>query len=316
MSIDDEKLTEQKGTAFEKYSKENNLAKHPAEMNKEEYYAFCEKELNVGIADNKHRFHPEDLPDFIDTINSYKPNKVLDFGCGANQYKNKIHNLVGIDKTPGPFVDHVGTYAKLRDVFESETFDIALVLSSVNTVKDIDETMQILYNWIKPNGYIVMRVRNDFDFVRSQNEYLKWDARTISDLSRKFHLGFHKPVQLVYETLEELSTVRLQSILRVRKPEGHRRHVLMNELDRRQRNIKTKTRTPINAHWVWWWVKHEEGDQLSFAKKRDLKQRSDELSYSKMTIEGKQKSFKDVQEQRKQLKGKRKRNLNEDINKG
>ena len=57
-------------------------------------------------------------------------------------------------------------------------------------------------------------------------------------------------------------------------------------------------------------------DQLSFAKKRDLKERSDELSYSKMTIEGKQKSFKDVQEQRKQLKGKRRRNLNEDINKG
>ena len=61
MSIDDEKLTEQKGTAFEKYSKENNLAKHPAEMNKEEYYEFCKKELNVGIADNKHRFHSEIL---------------------------------------------------------------------------------------------------------------------------------------------------------------------------------------------------------------------------------------------------------------
>ena len=303
-TYNDEKSTDHKGTAFDEFFKESNFVKHPAEMNKEEYYAFCKKELNVGLADNKYRFHSEDLPDFIDTINSYKPNKVLDFGCGVNQYKNKIHNLVGIDKEPSPFVDHVGTYAELRDLFKPETFDIALSLSSMNTIKDVDETMQILYNWIKPNGYIVMRVRNNFDFVRS-NDYWLWDARRIADLSRKFHLGFHKPVQLVYETLEELPTVRLQSILRVRKPKGHRRHVIMNELDRRQQNIETKTRTPINAHWVWWWVKHKEGDQLAFAKESDLKERSDKLSYSKMTTECKQKSFKDIQEQRKQLEGKK-----------
>ena len=32
-TIDDEKLTDQKGTAFDKFFKENYLAKHPAEMN-------------------------------------------------------------------------------------------------------------------------------------------------------------------------------------------------------------------------------------------------------------------------------------------
>ena len=33
----------------------------------------------------------------IDEVNALKPRAVLDVGCGYNEFKGKIHNLIGID---------------------------------------------------------------------------------------------------------------------------------------------------------------------------------------------------------------------------
>ena len=33
----------------------------------------------------------------IDEVNDLKPRSVLDIGCGYHEFKNKIHNIVGID---------------------------------------------------------------------------------------------------------------------------------------------------------------------------------------------------------------------------
>ena len=47
----------------------------------------------------------------IDEVNSLNPRRVLDIGCGYHEFKDKIHNLVGID----PYNDAADIHVKLLD---------------------------------------------------------------------------------------------------------------------------------------------------------------------------------------------------------
>ena len=47
----------------------------------------------------------------IDEINNLNPNAVLDVGCGFNEFKGKIHNLIGID----PYNNKADIKVKIED---------------------------------------------------------------------------------------------------------------------------------------------------------------------------------------------------------
>ena len=64
----------------------------------------------------------------IDEVNSLKPRAVLDVGCGYNEFKGKIDNLIGID----PYNDLADFKTGTLDYKTDEKFDVILCLGSVN----------------------------------------------------------------------------------------------------------------------------------------------------------------------------------------
>ena len=64
----------------------------------------------------------------IDEVNNLKPRAVLDVGCGYNEFKGKIDNLIGID----PYNDLADFETGTLDYKTDEKFDVILCLGSVN----------------------------------------------------------------------------------------------------------------------------------------------------------------------------------------
>lgn len=64
----------------------------------------------------------------IDEINSFNPSRVLDLGCGYNEFKGKIHNLVGVD----PYNDRADIVCKLDEYNPEEKADVVICLGSIN----------------------------------------------------------------------------------------------------------------------------------------------------------------------------------------
>ena len=64
----------------------------------------------------------------IDEINNLNPNAVLDVGCGFNEFKGKIHNLIGID----PYNNKADIKVKIEDYTPNQLFDVIICLGSVN----------------------------------------------------------------------------------------------------------------------------------------------------------------------------------------
>lgn len=92
----------------------------------------------------------------IDEINNLKPRSVVDLGCGYNEFKGKINNLVGID----PYNIKADLQLSVLDYMPKEKHDIAIALGSVN-FGSVDSILQELHhivnNVIVPGGLIFFR---------------------------------------------------------------------------------------------------------------------------------------------------------------
>lgn len=99
------------------------------------------------------------LDEIYDRVNALDPDLVIDAGCGRNQHKEHIKNLVGFDPSPFPNVDFVSTI--LEAEFDSESADAVLALGSVQFISEeyIIENMKKIVSWVKPGGLIEMRGR-------------------------------------------------------------------------------------------------------------------------------------------------------------
>ena len=64
----------------------------------------------------------------IDEVNSLKPRAVLDVGCGYNEFRGKIDNLIGIDPYNDRADHEVGTLEYRTD----QKFDVIMCLGSIN----------------------------------------------------------------------------------------------------------------------------------------------------------------------------------------
>ena len=64
----------------------------------------------------------------VDYVNNQKPRSVLDIGCGYNRFKNKIHNLIGLD----PYNKAADIQLPLEKICTSTKYDIILALGSIN----------------------------------------------------------------------------------------------------------------------------------------------------------------------------------------
>ena len=125
----------------------------------------------------------------IDEVNNLKPRAVLDVGCGYNEFKGKIDNLVGID----PYNDladfQVGTLHYKPDT----KFDVILCLGSVNfgsrdkIIAEVKRCVELLDD----NGILFFRVNPGLSHDKPEADWIEfytWNVPFIIELSEIFNL--------------------------------------------------------------------------------------------------------------------------------
>jgi hypothetical protein len=125
----------------------------------------------------------------IDEVNSLKPRAVLDVGCGYNEFKGKIDNLVGID----PYNDKADLQVSTLDYKTDKKFDVILCLGSVNfghKDKIIAEVSRCV-NLLADGGTMFFRVNPGVQHDRPEADWIEffgWNVPFIIELSEMFNL--------------------------------------------------------------------------------------------------------------------------------
>jgi SAM-dependent methyltransferase len=92
----------------------------------------------------------------VDEINKRDPKAVLDVGCGYNQFKPRIKNLVGIDKFNNS-ADYMVDILEYN--VEPETYDAVIVFGSINFGDYVDVSTRFgkVFELTAPGGKIYVR---------------------------------------------------------------------------------------------------------------------------------------------------------------
>jgi len=92
----------------------------------------------------------------VERINEKDPQNVLDFGCGYNQFKPRIKNLIGID----PYNDCADYMVDILEFNVDEKYDHMIVFGSLNfgDENDIRIRFDKLYNLLDTGGRMYFRV--------------------------------------------------------------------------------------------------------------------------------------------------------------
>jgi len=93
--------------------------------------------------------------EIVNQINSLNPKSVLDVGCGYNQFKNKIQNLIGID----PFNASADYMIDILDYNVDDKYDVIIVFGSINfnDYEEIDARMSKVFGLLSDGGKLFMR---------------------------------------------------------------------------------------------------------------------------------------------------------------
>ena len=125
----------------------------------------------------------------IDEVNSLKPRAVLDVGCGYNEFKGKINNLIGIDPYNNKADHEVGTLEYRTD----QKFDVIMCLGSINfgsrdkILAEIGRCVDLL----EDRGTMFFRVNPGVQHDKSEAKWIEfyaWNVPFIIELSEMFNL--------------------------------------------------------------------------------------------------------------------------------
>ena len=125
----------------------------------------------------------------INEVNDLRPRAVLDVGCGYNEFKGKIDNLIGID----PYNDQADIRVSAMDYRTDERFDVILCLGSVNfggRDKIIAEVGRCV-NLLSEGGTMFFRVNPGIQHDKPEAkwiEFFSWNVPFIIELSEMFNL--------------------------------------------------------------------------------------------------------------------------------
>ena len=125
----------------------------------------------------------------IDQVNDLNPRAVLDVGCGGNEFKNKIHNLIGLD----PYNYNADYQIDLMDFRPMEKFDVILALGSINfggQNKIIAEVSKCV-NMLEEGGMMFFRANPGIQHDKPEAKWIEfyaWNVPFIIELSNMFNL--------------------------------------------------------------------------------------------------------------------------------
>jgi len=125
----------------------------------------------------------------IDEVNNLKPRAVLDVGCGYNEFRGKIDNLIGIDPYNDRADHEVGTLEYRTD----QKFDVIMCLGSINfgsrdkILAEIGRCVDLL----EDGGTMFFRVNPGVQHNKPEAkwiEFFAWNVPFIIELSEIFNL--------------------------------------------------------------------------------------------------------------------------------
>ena len=125
----------------------------------------------------------------VDEVNSLKPRAVLDVGCGYNEFKGKIDNLIGID----PYNDQADLQVATLEYKTDQKFDVIMCLGSVNfgsrdkIIAEIKRCVDLL----EDGGTMFFRVNPGVQHNKPEAmwiEFFAWNVPFIIELSEIFNL--------------------------------------------------------------------------------------------------------------------------------
>ena len=125
----------------------------------------------------------------IDEVNALKPRAVLDVGCGYNEFKGRIDNLVGID----PYNDKADLQISTLEYKTAEKYDVILCLGSVN-FGDRDKIVAEVgrcVNLLADNGTMFFRVNPGVQHDKPEADWIElfaWNVPFIIELAEMFNL--------------------------------------------------------------------------------------------------------------------------------
>jgi hypothetical protein len=125
----------------------------------------------------------------VDEVNSLRPRAVLDVGCGYNEFKGKIDNLIGID----PYNDKADIQVSTLEYRTTQKFDVMLCLGSVNfgsrdkIISEVGRCVDLL----EDGGTMFFRVNPGVQHNKPEAkwiEFFAWNVPFIIELSEIFNL--------------------------------------------------------------------------------------------------------------------------------
>jgi len=125
----------------------------------------------------------------VDEVNNLRPRAVLDVGCGYNEFKGKINNLIGID----PYNDQADLQVSTMNYKTNQKFDVILCLGSVNfgsRDKIIAEVGRCV-NLLAEGGTMFFRVNPGIQHDKPEAqwiEFFSWNVPFIIKLAEMFNL--------------------------------------------------------------------------------------------------------------------------------
>jgi hypothetical protein len=123
----------------------------------------------------------------IDEVNAMNPDNVLDVGCGYNEFKGKIQNLVGIDpyNNKADHIVHTLDYCPPANTL----YDVTICLGSINfgsTGKIISELDKVV-KLTKKGGLLIFRANPGIQHVAFESQWIdffEWNTTFIMNIAQ------------------------------------------------------------------------------------------------------------------------------------
>lgn len=125
----------------------------------------------------------------IDEVNSLKPRSVLDIGCGYNEFKGKIDNLVGLD----PFNSRADIRCKIADYRTDKQYDAVLALGSINfgSTDKVFGELERAVEVTAPKGKLFFRVNPGLQHTPPESKWISfypWNSNFIINCADYFNV--------------------------------------------------------------------------------------------------------------------------------
>ena len=126
-------------------------------------------------------------PALIEEINSLKPRRVLDIGCGYHEFKGKIDNIIGID----PYNTAADYEVKLLDYHPEEKFDAVMALGSINfgSTDKVFAELEHAVNLCNPGAVLFFRANPGLPHDKDESNWISfypWDSNFVINCADYF----------------------------------------------------------------------------------------------------------------------------------